>query len=43
MERNKKSKIAGISKMNSQSHGEIPDMVIYYDRYELGAAECGKK
>jgi hypothetical protein len=29
--------------MGRQANAEIPDMLIYYDRYELGIAEVGKE
>jgi hypothetical protein len=29
--------------MEHQTNADIPDMLVYYDRYELGIAEAGKE
>lgn len=42
LEKNKKRKISATSRMRRQLTGDIRDMIIYYDRYELGVAEVGK-
>lgn len=42
LEKKKKGKISVTNRMRRQLTGNIPDMIIYYDRYELGVAEAGK-
>lgn len=39
---NKKSKLAAATMMFRQAAGEIPDMLVFYNGYEFGAAEASK-
>lgn len=41
--RNKKRKISAVDIMGKQLHGQIPDMLIFYDKWELGMAEVAKE
>lgn len=40
---NKKRKIPATISMSRQAAGEIPDMVIFYERFEFGVAEVSKR
>ncbi|KAI9254745.1 hypothetical protein EDC94DRAFT_236636 [Helicostylum pulchrum] len=42
LESNKRRKIAATNPMDRQRTGDIPDMLIFFDRYEFGTAEVSK-